>query len=166
MRDEAKCFRNKGKPIHELSERQHRRKLSECKSYAQQALWFCETFGLQLEFLGLQNSTGEPVKMALTSDSANTWKSISTTESAHADHSQICQVLYVLDRFAVSDQAYHELSTISDMPPLHQIKRKRLALNSTVELHRISGKFVGAFRPVKAAIEEQMGRMVKIHSVL
>ncbi len=155
-------FGNKGKQIHNLSPRQQRRKLSDCKSFIQQALWFCETFGLTPHFINLKKTaTGSPVKMALSSPTCTTTTTCSPTEEVD-NHSKVCQMLYILDRFAVSDEAYHELSSSSDLPPLHHIKQKRLALNSTVEIQRLPGIHQGAYCPVTGKIQEQVTRTVII----
>ena len=61
-------FQNTGKPIHELSDRQKRGKLSECKTYIQQALWFCESFGVKPECLEVSVNEEESLRMTLTSD--------------------------------------------------------------------------------------------------
>ena len=53
------------------------------------------------------------------------------------------------------------LAHIFDLPLLHHIKRKHLAINSTVEIERLPGKYSGAYQPVKTAICEQISRMVK-----
>ena len=60
---------NKGKMIHEVSQRQARRKLNQCKTLTQQALWFCESFGLVPKFVQLKRKdNNSPVVIRLTSD--------------------------------------------------------------------------------------------------
>ena len=117
-------YENKGKQVHELSPRQLRRKLAACKTFIQQTIWFCETFGLIPECIELKKkATGSPVKMALSSSTTPS----PNTQASVENHNKVSQVLYILDRFAVSDEAYHELSSASDLPPAHHIKRKRSA---------------------------------------
>ncbi len=150
---------NKGKPIEQLSRRQQRRKLGECTTYIEQGLWFCESFGLTTEYVQLvKTATGSPVKVRL-----REWPD---NESDDNDNeSKLCQALYILDRFVISDEAYHELSITSDLPPLHQVKRKRLSLNRAVEIKKLP-KYHGAYTPVKKAICEQIAQMVRqIHYV-
>ena len=43
---------------------------------------------------------------------------------------QICSTLYVKDKFSISNEAYHELSMMSDLPSLSQIKKLTVSLNS------------------------------------
>lgn len=149
-------FVNKGQQVHEVSPRQLRRKLSECRTFVQQTIWFCETFGLTPECLQLRKTvTGSPVKMSLDLSSSESTKHLTQ------DQEKVSQILYILDRFAVSDEAYHELSSASDLPPLHHIKRKRLIVNSSVQIHRLP-RGDGAYRSPREAITEQISRMVYI----
>ena len=86
-----------------------------------------ENFGVKPKCLEVSVNKEGSLRMTLTSDSsvASTSSQASKKETSH---SQIC---YILDRFVVSDEAYHELSSVSDLPPLHHIKRKRLAMNAS-----------------------------------
>ena len=66
------------------------------------------------------------------------------------------QALYILDRFAVSDEACHELSMASNLPPLYKIKNERLVLNGSLDIRRLQGPYQGAFRPIKEAIKDEL----------
>ncbi len=49
--------------------------------HLQQALWFCETFGLTPDFINLKKTaTGSPVKMALSTPTCTTITTSLTTE--------------------------------------------------------------------------------------
>ena len=55
------------------------------------------------------------------------------------------KILYLLDKFCISDEAYHELSMITDdLPKSYLIKRSRLDLNNTYSIERTQGKYPGA----------------------
>ena len=63
----------------------------------------------------------------------------------------------------MSDVAYHELSSVSKyLPPLYNIKRARLSINSTLDLNRFTGPFPSAYRPVLAALERELSKAVSI----
>ena len=151
-------YTNKGKHVHDISPRQLRGKLSQCKSFIQQALWFCESFGLCPEFIQLRKQhTGSPVKLTLNSPHNST----TSPQPSNSDYESVHHALYILDRFAVSDESYHELSMASTLPPLYKIKKARLILNSSLDIRRLQGpSYPGAFRPIKRAIEDESCRMV------
>ena len=85
----------------------------------------------------------------------------SNPASKGTDYEKVLQILYIVDRFCVSDEAYHELSSISkDLPPLYRVKRARLSLNSTLELQRFSGPLPGAYRPLRDALTREIQNVV------
>ena len=155
-------FINKGKTIEEVSPRQGQRKLAKYKTFAQSALWFSESFGLVPEYILLHKSISKsPVKVTFNATDDNTQQ-----PSGH-DFEKVMQVLYILDRFAVSDEAYHEIrmsskqsDSTSTLPPLYQVKNSRRALNSTIEIERFQGGYPGAFRPLLGLLQREISRMV------
>jgi hypothetical protein len=61
------------------------------------------------------------------------------------DQSIIEKVLFLLDKFCVGDEVYHELSVLSeDLPRSYLIKQKRSALNKTYHIERTCGQCPGA----------------------
>jgi hypothetical protein len=56
---EQEGFKNCGKNINEVKERQQRRKIRELKTYVDKALWFAGTFGLQLSSVEFKDDTGK-----------------------------------------------------------------------------------------------------------
>ena len=111
-------------------------------NFAQQALWFAESFGLVPDYIQVHKAvSGSPAKISLTDDTP-----LSPSPSEE-DYSKVQQILYIVDRLTVSDDAYHELSIASNLPPLHRLKQARAALNSSLTLDRLNGPFPGAFRP-------------------
>ena len=91
--------------VEEMSKRYWRRKLSEFGSAAESALWFAESFGLIPESLNVRTSgSGEVISVPL-SDSE---QPSTTPECRQVDEYVALQTLYLLDRFGVSDEFYHE----------------------------------------------------------
>ena len=143
---------NRGKTIEDVSARHARRKMATFKSFAAKALWFSESFGLVPEYITLHKAkSGSLVRVPLGEIQQSC--SVDTTET---NRDKVCQVLYILDRFAVSDEAYHELRMSSKeegngsttLPPLHILKRTRREMNSEMEIVRLLGAYPGAFRPL------------------
>ena len=157
---EASGYTNHGKPIEDVAERQARRKMLEVASLAKKALWFAETFGLIPESLGLRKAvSGEVVSVRLSEPATST-----PQRHQPADRERIAQILYLLDRFAISDEAYHELASITDdLPPSYKVKRKRYELNDAVEVTRLTGLVPGAYRPFRELLHSRLSQAVSAH---
>lgn len=81
--------------------------MGQLKSSVKKALFFAESFGLTPEAVVARSvETGAPVEINL-SDSPTT-----STETNSADLSKVMQTLYLLERFGVSDEFYHELTQV------------------------------------------------------
>lgn len=104
----------KGKKYNQLGTNQQGRKLRLLKSKAQCALWFCKSFGLELTEIKQQDEEG-------LTHSLNYCASNSTPRGyANLDEEEknkVEQVLFLLDKFCVGDEAYHELSMITEDLP-------------------------------------------------
>ena len=97
---------NTGRPIEEVGERQRRRKLSQFRSNAEKVLWFSASFGLEIISLTTRTShSGEVITFSF-GDSTT----LTQPPSPPVDEGVIMQTLYLLERFGVSDEFYHELT--------------------------------------------------------
>ena len=107
---------NSGKHIDEVSDRQKRRKLAKFKESTTKALWFAETFGLEVESISTKTSNdGHKLVIPLGSQQDNHPSIEPATSTAPTDrncHSNVMQTLYLLERFGVSDESYHELTQV------------------------------------------------------
>ena len=109
---------NTGRPLNQVGERQRRRKVSELKNSVQYVLSFVDSFGLTVENIAMSNSaTGTPLTLTYQPSSSSSGSSLpSSTNSSSSPRNQLCsndtlyQTLYLLDRFGVSDEFYHELA--------------------------------------------------------
>ena len=55
------------------------------------------------------------------------------------------QVLFLLDKFCVGDEVYHELSMITeDLPKSYLVKQSRTAMNKVYHIERTPGKYSGS----------------------
>ena len=85
--------------------------MKDITTFSKQALWFAESFGLVPDYVQMHKAqSGSPVKVTLCE------KSPSPSSSAPSEKD--CQILYILDRFALSDEAYYELSVSSSLPSI------------------------------------------------
>ena len=150
--------RNDTKTVEEVSPRQARRKMSQFTSYVHQALWFSESFGLIPEYVHLRKTkSGSPVKVPFSPSNLR----ISSEQPTADDHEKVLQTLYILDRFAVSDESYHELGTLSGtLPPLYKVKKARNIINESLEIERLPSPYLGAFRPFYNTLLKELTKAV------
>ena len=135
-KDSLQCQGNK---FQDVGKKQQTRKLRHLRSKAECALWFCESFGLKLSNIKLKDDTGASYSLDYHSSSAG------VSGLSQDDQSIIEKVLFLLDKFCVGDEVYHELSVLSeDLPRSYLIKQKRSALNKTYHIERTRGQCPGA----------------------
>ena len=102
---------NSGKHIDEVFDRHKRRKLAKFKESATKALWFAETFGLEVESITTRTSNDGQLVIPISSQQGNHPSVVPASSKAPTDrncHSYVMQTLYLLERFGVSDEFYHE----------------------------------------------------------
>ena len=160
-------FKNKGKPIEDTSPRQARRKLAHFKTNAEKALWFAESFGLVPDCITLRKAkSGSCVMIPLSENAQDSQCTSNISATQVQDTEKLFQVLYILDRFAVSDEAYHEIrmcsckTDSSALPPLYTLKQARKQLGSSMEIERFQGGYPGAFRPLLDILTREITRTV------
>ena len=112
MAIEKAAMMNHGKIVEESSQRHRRRKLSHFRSVAEAALWFAESFGLVPDQLTTHTATsGEQISVHF-GEGMSHRSPQPTTNTRIPDEFCAMQTLYLLDRFGVSDQFYHELTQV------------------------------------------------------
>ncbi len=150
-RDQDECWPeyNTSKKVDEVSPRQKRRKLNQFKSFAEKALWFAESFGLTPQSLTLSTQSDERYTLQLSTGTGDSRSSLcrKDTESAVTTAS-IHETLYLLEKFGVSDEFYHELSMHHpSLARSYKVKQLRKELTSEIEVIRLPNPFDGAYRP-------------------
>ena len=66
----------------------------------------------------------------------------------------ISETLYLLEKFGVSDECYHELTMIHpQLPRSYKVKATRRDISSSVELLPLPSPYAGAYRSLKTCIE-------------
>ena len=101
---------NAGKSYDDLSSRQKRRKLAQFQRAADAALWFGESFGLVPAHMTVRSSVNDE---SLTIPLGGTSPPLSDAPPVReVDEFCAMQTLYLLDRFGVSDEFYHELTQV------------------------------------------------------
>lgn len=133
--DSLQC---QGKRIPDVGKKQQSRKLRMLKNRAQCALWFCESFGLKLSHINFKDDTGGNYSLDYQTPNGS-------SDLSEDDQCNLEKVLFLLDKFCVGDEFYHELSMLSeDLPRSYLIKQQRSNLNKTSHIERTLGQFPGA----------------------
>lgn len=157
LEDYIKClerqngFTYNGKDISEAKNKQ--RTLKTFMTKAETALWFSKAFGLELESIKVKES--------------NTGKSHEvyaggSTSSCNADEDEemarIEQILYLQDKFCVSDEFYHELTMVENgIPRSYLVKQKRKDLNKLCHIFPTPDlKFEGAQISFQSLLSDQI----------
>ena len=106
---------NAGKAYDDVGPKQKKRKLAQFQRAADAALWFGESFGLVPTQLMLRSSTCDEAITISLSDSTSQPTVPDTHPTREVDEFCAMQTLYLLDRFGVSDEFYHELTQVSQL---------------------------------------------------
>ena len=96
----------------QVGERQKRRKMAELHAYMSHTLEPC--YGLTPTAVTAVTEQGTSLELTLSNGPVD-----DQTESANDDTTQgdqVARTLYILDRFGISDEAYHELTQVHAKP--------------------------------------------------
>ena len=142
---------NYGKGVDEVQERQKRRKVATLKESCQQALSFVESYNAEVTTISIKTkTTKETLTFQLGDSSSSSPHTPSPSPSCSSFSDETEQILYLLDRYGVSDQFYHELAmTMPALPRSYKVKRARQTISSTVELKRLPRPYDGCYRSMK-----------------
>lgn len=149
---------NCSKHIHEVGERHKSRKLKLLRTRAEKALWFVESFGATLDpsVIDRQRHT---LHLPL---GKNCNQNSVFNQPSEMEKDQIRATLYTMDRFCVSDAAYHEFAmTINGLERSYLVKRCRNELNKIIPISRTPGKEPGVQMSFKEELTYQL-RQVRV----
>ena len=107
QKETLKC---KGKKLNQVGAKQVGRKLLHLQNKAQCALWFCKSYGLELISIEFQDQDGG----SHTIDYCESITRGSYDKLSQDEKNKIEQVLFLMDKFCVGDEVYHELSMITE----------------------------------------------------
>ena len=104
---------NSGKEFSEITENNKSRKIKEFKSKAETALRFVESYGLVPQYLKLESTDGQAVKVDFNPSSSKS----SCQGLPEEERQKIKDLLFILEKFNVSESAYMELTVFCDGLP-------------------------------------------------
>ena len=136
-----------GRKFNEVGPKQQSRKLKSLKGRVQCALWFCKSFGLELTQFKMRDAEGMEHTLDYNDHSPTGCQGTGPTYASlpQEEKDKIENVLYLLDKFCVGDDFYHELSiTAEGLPESYLIKQMRNDMNKICHLERAPGSFPGS----------------------
>lgn len=151
-------YANNGRTYSEVSYTQRQRKLKELKTNAERAVWFLESFGFKLDKLCLIDLvSGEKPTLQYNGGKKSAYQFLSDE-----DKDKVKNVVYIMDKFCVSDVAYHEFSMTNQegLPRSYLIKQCRQDLNKMYSISRTPGEWPGAQLSFKNELDHQLSKQV------
>ena len=125
-------------------------------SRARIALWFAESFGLDISSMNVVEKCTGTVHTVSLADTKTTPISSDSSDSGQSDKchgfnalsdtekEKVEEVLFLLDKFYVSDEFYHEITMLHDsLPRSYLVKQRRDELNKLLSISKTPGKFEG-----------------------
>ena len=126
----------------------------------EEALDFCENKGFKPQSIEFQNiDTGEVDVLDVSTGSFSGKENFETTKTlGDKAHS----LLYVKDKFSISDKAFHELTSIVPaLPKSGQVKRIAQTMNSEIEIKPTPNNIMGVQQSLRLRLTTCLYRVVK-----
>ena len=122
----------------------------------QGALSFCEEEGFKPCSVEVENvDTGQHEVIDVASGA---YSQMDIPTSSTKDDTR--SVLYIKDRFSISNEAFHELSMVSNLPNSSKIKTLTRTLNSEFEIRSAPNGIVGVQQSVRARIMVRLTQLI------
>ena len=153
----AESKKRSTKPWKECTRQQKHNRKKVLAHDVEEALSFCEDKGFKPHSVELQNvETGEVDVLDI---STGTFCDKENHETAtNSPHS----LLYVKDKFSISDKAFHELSSIvPTIPKCGQVKKITKKLNSEFEIKPTPNNIVGVQQSLRLRLTTCLSRLVE-----
>ena len=126
---------NSEKEFSEITENNKLRKIEEFKSKAETTLWFVESHGLVPQYLKLESTDGQTVKVDFNPSSSKS----SYQDLPEEKRQKIKDLLFILEKFNVSESAYRELTVFCDGLPRTYLVSSRKILTVYIILKEFRG---------------------------
>ena len=115
-----------------------------------------ETFGITVQSLNGKTSDGKLISVDLQKDrETQTPEGPRFNRLSDEEKEAIEQVLFLLDKFYVSDEVYHKLTQISEgLPKSYLIKQRREELNKACHLRKTPGEHPGVEQSFRLLLQQ------------
>ena len=145
------------KPLSDCTRQQQYNRKKEIVNDVQNSLSHCKNEGFRPHLVELEEiDTGENVTLDLTKVTFS-YKS----RKADTTDEKLYSALYIKDNCTISNAAYHELSIVSNLPSLSQIKKLTGVLNLQHGIKRCPNNIIGVQQGIKIRIIQHLTHFVK-----
>lgn len=146
-------FQNRGKEIGDLKSRSGTAiKFHIFKQRVNQALWFSKSFGLEFTEMKVVDKNGKMYNI--------TDKPKSTSSSFECLSDDVKTLLYILDSFGISDEAYHEIAIQNDgLIRSYLVKQCRRSINGMCQISKTPGESPGAQLNFMETLEQTLEKI-------
>lgn len=148
----------KGKNISDVKKKN--RGLKCFLSRAKTALWFAESFGLEICSITVaEKKTGltHPLSVDEKGENTDDEKACGFDGLSSEEKKRVEELLFLLDKFYVGDGFYHELSMVVDsLPKSYLIKQRRDQLNKLCVISQTPGKTDGCQLNFEDSLKEHL----------
>jgi len=135
------------------------------KTAVEKSLWFAKTLGLRLNQVWFTDERGENHKVDFSSeDTPKSFKDLPEEEQE-----KLKGVLFLTDKFCISDTAYHELTLTSggeNLPRSYLIRQCKENLNQLCHITRTPGAAEGAQLIFKEGLTNRIKSQVNIFQTI
>ena len=83
------------------------------------------------------------------------------SEATTSEKENVHSVLYVKDKFSVSNEAFHELSMLSNLPNSSEVKNLTHTFNSQFDMHSVPNGFVGVQQSLRARVMLRLTQLME-----
>lgn len=169
---------NKGKALSDVKERQRRRKMAHIKESTKCALDFTKSYHIDLQSISFtatdsqdsfvikytdlnssqsSQSDSSQIQLASESPSQSTSTQLTLTSSPESLETQTPAILYLLDKYGVSDDFYHELTMLnSSLPQSHKVKQLRKGITESIPFTPVASPHSGYYKPFERSLNEAL----------
>ena len=158
------------KDLSTLSPTTRWRYMQQLKTRAQKALWFMSSFELQLKSLQVENNDGVRHHIDLKAVTDTNAQLSPTTDGTQGDKYsslpeeekvKVEKVLFLMDKFGVSEDFFHQLTMIfHELPRSYLVRQCKYDLNTMCHLTRTPGRTPGVQCSFKELLREQIQDLV------
>lgn len=144
------------KPLGECSRQQKYNRKKEMIQQVQTSLSICHAEGYTPCSLEMESrDTGECEIISLESFDSQSTRGICKNKD-EPTNDKMHTSLYVKDKFSISNQAYHELSIISDLPNLNEVKKLTKSMNSKFHIYNCPNNIIGVQHSLRERIVQRL----------
>ena len=156
--EKKESLKFQGGKLNQIGNKQKLRKIRHLQNKAQCALWFSKSYGLELKYIEFTDQDG----CSHTLDYCEKSPSGKYEDLSQDDKDKIEQVLFLMDKFCMGDEVYHELTMFTEsLPRSYLVKQSRAQLNKTYHIERTPGCHPGASLNFTSTLQDHVKELLR-----